>query len=458
MSRFLKTWTEYWFEPGSLRDLAIFRIGVVGVQLLYILPLKWNDIALSAGYPDSLFEPILMLRILTLDLASTFRPPHELLVALFSLAIVSGVGSLIGWRTNIWLAILALTSLFIQAFLFSFGEMHHAQAAILIALGLLAVSPSGARLSIDSLRRESDAVSGVSLEYASATSPYAGWPLKLMLWIFALFYLSGDISKLALWTLESGGFGSISFDWVNGYTLQYYLAQDALRWTGRFGGDVALWLSQHHVFVLTTQWALVVFQGLFWLAIPFPRLLWIFIPVGLLFHGGNWFLLRAPFPQWLACYIAFIPWSAGLDLLKHRAAARADSSRRLAESLEINTVWLVYDGDCPFCSRYSRLVQIRDRVGDFRLLNARDAHPVVSEVRSKFDLDVGMVLKIGDLYFHGDQCIYVLAILSEPKGVFGALNAAIFRSPTLAKALYPILRFGRNLSLRLLGRRSLRHA
>ena len=34
--------------------------------------------------------------------------------------------------------------------------------------------------------------------------------------------------------------------------------------------------------------------------------------------------------------------------------------------------WLVYDGDCPFCSRYVQLLRIREAVGPLRLVNARD--------------------------------------------------------------------------------------
>jgi hypothetical protein len=77
-------------------------------------------------------------------------------------------------------------------------------------------------------------------------------------------------------------------------------------------------------------------------------------------------------------------------------------------------------------------------------------------VKARFDLDEGMVLIIGDQYYHGDKCIHVLSLLSESKGVFGALNAAIFASPALSRVLYPVLRAGRNLVLRMLGKSKIR--
>ena len=58
--------------------------------------------------------------------------------------------------------------------------------------------------------------------------------------------------------------------------------------------------------------------------------------------------------------------------------------------------WIVYDGDCPFCSRYVQMVRLREAVGPVRLVNAREGGPLVEEARrAGFDLDAGMVLKMG---------------------------------------------------------------
>src|SRR5690606_25765599 len=43
---------------------------------------------------------------------------------------------------------------------------------------------------------------------------------------------------------------------------------------------------------------------------------------------------------------------------------------------------IVYDGDCPFCTSYIRLLRIRDAAGPVRLVNAREDHDVVAEARS----------------------------------------------------------------------------
>jgi hypothetical protein len=114
---------------------------------------------------------------------------------------------------------------------------------------------------------------------------------------------------------------------------------------------------------------------------------------------------------------------------------------------------IVYDGECPFCSRYVQMIALRDAVGQVTLLNARDGGPIVDGLRADgYDLDEGMVLiQNGELH-HGHDCINRLALLSTSSGVFNRLNAAIFQSPTASRLLYPLLRLGRNSVLRFLGR------
>ncbi|SFN67246.1 hypothetical protein SAMN05216332_101145 [Nitrosospira briensis] len=50
------------------------------------------------------------------------------------------------------------------------------------------------------------------------------------------------------------------------------------------------------------------------------------------------------------------------------------------------------------------------------------------------------------------NCIHLLALLSTNSGPFNRINSVIFGSAILARILYPILRVGRNATLRLLGR------
>lgn len=117
---------------------------------------------------------------------------------------------------------------------------------------------------------------------------------------------------------------------------------------------------------------------------------------------------------------------------------------------------IVYDGQCPFCSRYVKLVRLRQSLGHVQLVDARQPGPAMAEIRATgLDLDEGMALRLNGRWYHGDECIHMLALLSTPSTFFNKLNSAVFRSRPAAKLLYPALRAGRNLTLLVLGRRKM---
>lgn len=119
--------------------------------------------------------------------------------------------------------------------------------------------------------------------------------------------------------------------------------------------------------------------------------------------------------------------------------------------------YIVYDGECPFCTRYVKLLRLREAVGKVELVNARDAsHPVVARVRAHgVVLDEEMALVLGDKIYAGAECINRLALMSTQSLWFNRVNAAVFSSPKAARFLYPFLRAGRRAALALLGRQKI---
>ncbi len=117
---------------------------------------------------------------------------------------------------------------------------------------------------------------------------------------------------------------------------------------------------------------------------------------------------------------------------------------------------IVYDGDCPFCSTYVRLVRLREAFGAVRLVDARSDDPILREIGAAgLNLDEGMVLKLDGALYHGDRCLHTLALMSTRSGLFNRVTKAIFSSPRLTRRLYPLLVAGRNATLALLGRRKI---
>ena len=115
--------------------------------------------------------------------------------------------------------------------------------------------------------------------------------------------------------------------------------------------------------------------------------------------------------------------------------------------------WILYDGDCYFCSNYMSMVRLKETVGEVRLINARTNPPELEFLtKSGFDINQGMAIYLdGQLYF-GADCINRIALLASSNGVFNKVNHFIFRSKRLSAVLYPILRFIRNLVVRLFGK------
>jgi predicted DCC family thiol-disulfide oxidoreductase YuxK len=116
-------------------------------------------------------------------------------------------------------------------------------------------------------------------------------------------------------------------------------------------------------------------------------------------------------------------------------------------------ILLVYDKQCPVCDNYCRMVRIRESVGDLKLVDARELSAVMDEITAQgLDIDQGMVLKMGDRLYYGSDAIHALALISSRAGIFNRLNYWLFKSRTLSRLFYPILRFFRNLLLKLLRR------
>lgn len=116
---------------------------------------------------------------------------------------------------------------------------------------------------------------------------------------------------------------------------------------------------------------------------------------------------------------------------------------------------LLYDGQCPFCASYVELLRLRESFPDLQLVDAREVarHPALALLSARgLKIDDGMALVDGDTIHHGAASIHALADRGTARTWFGRINRAVFRSAKRSAALYPILRGGRNLALRLLGR------
>jgi predicted DCC family thiol-disulfide oxidoreductase YuxK len=117
-------------------------------------------------------------------------------------------------------------------------------------------------------------------------------------------------------------------------------------------------------------------------------------------------------------------------------------------------IWIVYDGLCPFCSRYVMLYRIRQLVQQVHLIDARNSDdPLVKELSDGgFDLNEGMAVKWDGNLYYGADCMHILALLGSDSSSFNRFNRWLFSRRRLARALYPALVRGRKMALWILGR------
>ena len=116
------------------------------------------------------------------------------------------------------------------------------------------------------------------------------------------------------------------------------------------------------------------------------------------------------------------------------------------------TAYLLYDGQCPLCSSFVQHYRLNKAMGSLVLLNARENSALKDQVTALgWDLDKGMVLKLGEKLYYGSDAANAMALMSSRSDLFNRINYWIFRSARLSAMLYPLCRLGRWLALKIKG-------
>lgn len=359
LKRSLQFWDSYWFSPAPLFNLAVCRVIIVAFQIGYLFVRDYlTRITVQATIPTIEYQPLPIFELLNAPFPWD-QPPTMVPIVVFWLTIITGVLALIGWRCRLSLALFALGNLYIQTYLYSFGRFHHSQALMILGLVILAIAPTGKTFSIDDLNQKLKQHSHKNqfqpFSLLSRQHMSAQWPLLLIQWLFGIVYFSAGIHKLS----PRGGGLSFSLDWLNGYTLQYYLLRDGLQWDSGLG----VWLSQFHGLAIASSWVAVLFECTFCLTLLFPRLVWLYIPLGTMLHTGIYMAQRAPFFQFIALYSVFVPWSVGVKRIANRLHWSKDSQK----------ADVFFDGLDPFCIRVMTVLCYFDVFGRIRYHNLQDS-------------------------------------------------------------------------------------
>jgi predicted DCC family thiol-disulfide oxidoreductase YuxK len=114
---------------------------------------------------------------------------------------------------------------------------------------------------------------------------------------------------------------------------------------------------------------------------------------------------------------------------------------------------IVYDGACPFCDDYVRYQRLQAAAGHVELVDGRTRPEVLAEhAITPADLEDGMAVIVDGTVHKGGDAVHVLSLLSEPPAKWWVRAVALAsRPPWLARSIYPFLRAGRRVALKVLG-------
>lgn len=119
------------------------------------------------------------------------------------------------------------------------------------------------------------------------------------------------------------------------------------------------------------------------------------------------------------------------------------------------TLEIVYDDQCPVCKAYCRNIVVDDAYS-LQLIDARKKSSQMDDITQRgFDIDQGMILKIGETYYYGSAAMHKIALVSKKNGPLALFNRLFFSSAFRAKIFYSIGKTLRNCLLRLLGIKSI---
>jgi len=282
--RVAERWDAFWFAEASLVRLALIRIVVYALALSDVIAYSFTAFAdagaVTAGTQAKVWKPIYLFDVLGLEPIGI-----DTARAVFLAALVAHGASIAGLFTRLATPLAALLSIYWTGLVYSFGKVHHDKVALAFALCALAVSPCGARFSIDALirRARSDRASPL-------TSPFAGLAIRVTQVTVALGYCAAGVTKLWVAGLE----------WMNGYTLMAMLMHYDNAGSEFVSRRVGLCraLSVFTVFV----------QASFPVVFVWPRARWFYLPAAVGFHLTTWWSMdTGPYITLWLLLVAFLP-------------------------------------------------------------------------------------------------------------------------------------------------------
>ncbi len=285
MQRWVDQWNAYWFPETTTLSLSVSRIVVVAAQLFWLSPrhdsLVYHFNVLEKN--PEFIDPQLLIRVISAIVPDAVFFTPTAFTLLSWVTVIAGITALLGLFTRLSVFIFALGNWIFVAHRYSYADIHHTETIFCIFLMLLAFSPSGGRLSVDALMWRRQHRDGSGNTRAADRRETAIWPLKLAHVLLALTYFSTGLTKMV--------YGGLA--WMNGYTLQSYLFDDAIHRAIPLG----IWLAQQHTLCIFLSIFTVLFELFFFVSLIVRQTTPYFLVGGILFQLGLYVMARHDFFQ-----------------------------------------------------------------------------------------------------------------------------------------------------------------
>tara|TARA_B100000965_G_C19529748_1_gene730550 strand:+ start:668 stop:1069 length:402 start_codon:yes stop_codon:yes gene_type:complete len=114
----------------------------------------------------------------------------------------------------------------------------------------------------------------------------------------------------------------------------------------------------------------------------------------------------------------------------------------------------IYDGECPFCSHFAHLLELKSSLPSIEILDGRENLEQLTKLyRQGYDLNKGAILINNGHILHGADAIsWICGEMKNPTDSLLEFLRIIFTSSKRSKILFPFLLWGRRFSLAIKGK------
>ena len=114
----------------------------------------------------------------------------------------------------------------------------------------------------------------------------------------------------------------------------------------------------------------------------------------------------------------------------------------------------IYDGECPFCNHFAQLLELKSSIAELEILDGRKNLALLYQLyKQGYDLNKGAILIKNEKIMHGADAINLICSeIKEPSDSLLEILRIIFNSNKRTNFLFPLLLWGRRLSLTLKGK------